>query len=190
MEPHCSIQMDRHDKANSPFHILWMKLTKILRLFHFHQPSIIPCMYKVVQNMSRNLYALSTHIWHSVKSNSLGFTHPQFTNKKLNYESARGKNCVQWTWQLKNNNHDNKLTANVCVSLVICSGYWSTIKHSEYAQQLRVMSECSYTWIEIIATNPALVTAEERLAVVSNEAATGGGAFNSQAGPFNLGGGN
>jgi len=37
---------------------------------------------------------------------------------------------------------------------------------------------------------PDLVTAEERLAVVSKEAATGGGAFNSQAGPFSLGGGN
>lgn len=50
------------------------------------------------------------------------------------------------------------------------------------------MSECSYTLTEIKATN--LVTAEERLAVVSNEAATGGGAFNSHAGPFSLGGGN
>jgi hypothetical protein len=52
------------------------------------------------------------------------------------------------------------------------------------------MSECNDTSIEITATNPDLVNAEERLAVVSKEAATGGGAFNSQAGPFNLGGGN
>jgi len=90
----------------------------------------------------------------------------------------------------KNHNHDNKLTANVCISLVTCSGYRSAVKHSEYTQQLRLMSECSYTWIEITATNPDLVTAEERLAVVSKKAATGGGAFNSHAGPFNLGGGN
>jgi hypothetical protein len=85
---------------------------------------------------------------------------------------------------------DNKLTANICVSLVICSGYRSAVQHAECAQQQRLMSECSYTWIEIIATTPDLVTAEERLAVVLKEAATGGGAFNSQAGPFNLGGGN
>jgi len=31
------------------FAILCMHITMILRLFHFHQPSIIPCMYKAVQ---------------------------------------------------------------------------------------------------------------------------------------------
>jgi hypothetical protein len=51
-------------------------------------------------------------------------------------------------------------------------------------------SQCGYILIEIQATNPVLATAEERLAVVSNDAATGGAAFNSQAGPFSLGGGN
>jgi hypothetical protein len=68
-----------------------MHLTKILRLFHFHQPSIIHACTKLYKrNLSRNFYALSTHIWHFVKSNTLGFTYPQLTNKTLNYDSAQG----------------------------------------------------------------------------------------------------
>jgi hypothetical protein len=38
------------------FAMLCTHLTKILRLFHFHQPSIIPCMYKAVQKKCEEIF--------------------------------------------------------------------------------------------------------------------------------------